>query len=59
MNDARKKYPTPTVTEIRFADKNLVSFAVCSKQTKTEGDSVSCCNILPDNIPNDQTFDPS
>ena len=58
MNRAKKQYPTPTITEVKFEDKNLVSFFVCSKSTVLEGDSASCCNVQPGNVPN-QSYDPS
>lgn len=59
MTEQKKKYATPVITEVKFEDKNLVTFNVCSKQTRVEGDSASCCLVEPEQIPNKDTFDPS
>ena len=58
MERAKRTYPTPTITEVKFEDKNLVTFFTCSKQTVLSGDSASCCNVQPEGTPN-QTYDPS
>ena len=58
MNSAKKQYPTPTITEVKFEDKNLVSFFTCSKQTRIEGDTASCCNVQPEGRAN-ESYDPS
>lgn len=57
--EEKKTYSPPAITEVKFEDKNLVAFNVCSKQTRIEGDSASCCLVQPENIPNKDTFDPS
>ena len=60
MSKAKKKYSPPEIAAVKFEDKNLVTFFVCSKQTKIEGDSSSgCCDLLPGNRPNNQPYDPS
>ncbi len=59
MTGSKKKYVTPVIAEVKFEDKNLVTFGVCSKQAKVEGDSASCCDVLPDHEPNATPYDPS
>jgi hypothetical protein len=60
VSESKGKYTSPEITEVKFEDKNLVTFFVCSKQTRIEGDSSSgCCELVPDQVPNRQPFDPS
>lgn len=58
MNE-RKQYVSPSITEVKFEDKNLVMFLSCSKQTKVEGSVTNgCCQLLPEQQPA-SAFDPS
>lgn len=59
MNKPKKVYQTPTVTEVKFEDKNLVMFLSCSKQTKIDGAIANgCCELRPERIAA-ETYDPS
>lgn len=58
MSD-KKPYTPPSITEVKFEDKNLVLFASCSKQTRIEGAVTNgCCTLLPFMEPA-SSFDPS
>ena len=59
MTEQTKPYVVPTITEVRFEDKNLVMFLSCSKITHAEGNVTNgCCNLLPAGEPA-ATYDPS
>jgi len=59
MAETRKPYLTPTITEVKFEDKNLVSFLSCSKQSRIEGAVTNgCCELMPEQLPA-SAFDPS
>ena len=59
MFESKKKYLAPTITEIKFEDKNLVLFLSCSKQTRVADNITNgCCNLMPEQQPA-STFDPS
>ena len=60
MNNSKKKYTSPEISEVKFEDKNLVTFFVCSKQTKTDSAVANdCCDLLPLHVPGNLPFDPS
>lgn len=59
METQKKTYSPPSITEVRFEDKNLVLFLSCSKQTRIDGAiSNSCCELRPE-MQAASTFDPS
>jgi len=59
MTNTKRVYLTPTLTEVKFEDKNLVSFLSCSKQTRAEGAVTNgCCELQPEKLPA-SAFDPS
>ena len=61
MAEIKKKYAAPVITEVKFEDKNLVSFGFCSKLDGAHalGPSLGCCvNRQANNSPN-SAGDPS
>lgn len=59
MEQEKKPYTRPTITEVKFEDRNLVMFLSCSKQTRIEGAVTNgCCELAPEMEPS-RTFDPS
>lgn len=59
METPKKNYSPPTITEVKFEDKNLVLFLSCSKQTRIDGAITNnCCELRPEMQPA-STFDPS
>jgi hypothetical protein len=61
MIQKKKVYQEPILTEVKFADQNLVTFASCSKQVRVS-DSVSngCCMLVdPFGSTPAAAFDPS
>ncbi len=59
MNEPKKTYVSPVITEVRFEDKNLVTFGTCAKSGNLTGNPTSdCCSQSPEQTPNDG-FDPS
>ena len=61
MKHARKVYVQPSITEVKFEDKNLVLFLSCSKQTRIEGSITNgCCDLAnPFGSTPASSFDPS
>ena len=60
MSKIKKQYSSPMITEVKFEDKNLVTFAFCSKLdgAHAEGPSLGCCVNSQTSQPN-SAGDPS
>ena len=60
MAETKKEYSAPVITEVKFEDKNLVSFAFCSKLDGLHGQgaNLGCCVNQQTNQPN-SAGDPS
>jgi hypothetical protein len=61
MNETKKTYQPPALTEVKFEDQNLVMFLSCSKQTRIEGAITNgCCDLTgPFGNTPASSFDPS
>ena len=60
MSENKKCYDTPVITEVKFEDKNLVTFGFCSKLdgAHASGPSLGCCVNTMTSQPN-SAGDPS
>lgn len=61
MDNPKKHYQAPALTEVKFEDQNLITFASCSKQTRIEGTVTNGCCMLVDPFGSTPAaaFDPS